>query len=165
MEGSVPPFGCIWLWAMSPIGCTSHCPCMYLACFCVSSCACVCITLAVHRCFLCGLPALFLLVFMCLFAILCLFIPVHISIYYNNPISWSHFSACDLSGSEFPIHCLLLLLHPHVCSEVGQKGKAEERDPISCCMTPILAPCSGKSGEVNRELNRKMRRLRTPRRL
>lgn len=51
-EGSVPPFGCIWLWAMCQTGCTSHSHCTCLACLCVSSCACVCVTLAAHRCFL-----------------------------------------------------------------------------------------------------------------
>lgn len=67
----------------------------------------------------------------CIRVFICLslsFFPVHISIDYNNPLSQFHFSACDLSGSEFPI-CCLLLLRPHICSEEGRRAKRRRGTP------------------------------------
>lgn len=111
---------------------------------CLSVCfrACVCITLAAHRCFLQS-PALSLGVCLCLLAFPHLSISIHISsITITLPLS--HFSACDLSGSEF-FPRGLLLLHPHGCSEGGQKSKTGERDPMGCCLTPPApAPCPRK---------------------
>lgn len=103
------------------LGCASPSPHACLACLCVCFCVCVCITLEAHRCFLQS-PALSLCVCMCLLAFPHLSIPVHISIHYNNPLSRSHFSACDLSGSEFSTHGSLLL-HPHGCSEGARRAK------------------------------------------
>lgn len=53
----------------------------------------------------------------------------NVSIDYSNPLSQSHLSACDLSNSEFPIHFLLLLLCPHVCSEGGRRSKLRRGTP------------------------------------
>jgi len=62
---------------------------------------------------------------------------VHISNHYNNALSRSRFSACDLSVSEFSAHGPSLL-HPHRCGEGGQKGKGE-RHLTGCCLSPLPA--------------------------
>lgn len=65
---------------------------------------------------------LFSFLCLCVYLPLCLFIPVHISIAYNNPLTQSHFSACDLSGSEFPISIACCCTHTSVVR--GAEGQS-----------------------------------------
>lgn len=126
-EGSVPPFGCIWLWAMCQTGCTSHSHCTCLGmplCFFL----CLCVHYPGSSQVLPLVFQLFSFLCACVYSPFSVSIPFHISIHYNNPLSQSHFSACDLSGSEFPMHCLLLLC-PRGCREGGRRAKLRRGTP------------------------------------
>lgn len=137
--GDCPPFACMGLQAScSAVPRSPRVPVCFRAC--------VRVTLAAHGRFLQS-PAPCLGVCLCLLAFPHLSISIHISSI-TITLSLSPFSACDLSGSEF-FPRGLLLLHPHGCSEGGQEGKAGERDPMGCCLTPpspqLHAP--GRNGE------------------
>lgn len=155
--GDCPPFACMGLQAScSAVPRSPRVPVCFRAC--------VRVTLAAHGRFLQS-PAPSLGVCLCLLAFPHLSISIHISSI-TITLSLSPFSACDLSGSEF-FPRGLLLLHPHGCSEGGQEGKAGERDPMGCCLTPPRPSSMLQEGmeRDNREQNGKMRTLRTCRSL